>query len=103
MSRFNALFKRVEYYVADLQNAQEMEVPKLNEMACEAVDLTGSTLSNFVGNRTPDGQGADYSFVLRGYVNKWRKDVDRELGKLTVIQGLDKSTPRGLDLSRLGS
>lgn len=90
-------------YFADLQNAQEMEVPKLNEMACEAVDLTGSTLSNFVGNRTPDGQGADYSFVLRGYVNKWRKDVDRELGKLTVIQGLDKSTPRGLDLSRLGS
>lgn len=90
-------------YFADLRNAQEMEIPKLNEMAYEAVDLAGATFSDFVGNRTADGEGAGYSFVLRGYVNKWRKDVDGELGKLAMIQGLDKSAPRSLDVSRLGT
>jgi len=80
-----------------------MEIPKLNEMAYEAVDLAGASFSDFVGNQTADGEGAGYSFVLRGYVNKWRKDVDGELGKLAIIQGLDKSAPRSLDVSRLGS
>jgi hypothetical protein len=90
-------------YFANLRNAQEMEIPKLNEMAYEAVDLSGASFSDFVDNRSPGGQGADYSFVLRGYVNKWRTDVDSALGKLNIIQGLDKSAPRSLDVSRLGS
>ena len=90
-------------YFADLQNAQEMEVPKLNEMAYEAVDLAGVTFSDFVGNRTADGQETSYSFVLRGYVNKWRTDVDSEFEKLAMIQGLDKTAPRSLHVGRLSS
>ena len=90
-------------YFADLNNAQEIDIPKLNEMAYEAVDLAGATFSDFVSNRSAGDYDAGYSFVLRGYVNKWRKDVDSELEKLAVIQGLDKSAPRGLDVSRLGS
>lgn len=90
-------------YFSDLRNAQEMEIPKLNEMAYEAVDLAGVTFSSFIENRTAAGQDAGYSFVLRGYVRKWRTDVDGELGKLTVIRGLDRSAPRHLDVGKLGS
>jgi hypothetical protein len=90
-------------YFSDLQNAQEMDIPKLNEMAYEAVDLAGATFSNFVDNRTAAGDPAGFSFVLRGYVKKWRTDVDSKLEKLALIQGLDKSAPRSLDVGRLGS
>lgn len=90
-------------YFSDLQNAQEMDIPKLNEMAYEAVDLAGATFSDFVDNRTAAGDPAGFSFVLRGYVKKWRTDVDSKLEKLALIQGLDKSAPRSLDVGRLGS
>ncbi|MEO1397286.1 MAG: hypothetical protein AAFU56_00275, partial [Pseudomonadota bacterium] len=55
-------------YFARLPNAREIEVPKLNEMAYEQVDLAGVTFSDFVANKTAKGADADFSFVLRGYV-----------------------------------
>ena len=73
-------------YFAGLNNAHEMEVPKLNEMAYEAVDLHGVTFTDFVNNRKPNGEQADFSFTLRGYVRKWLADLDEELGKLALIQ-----------------
>lgn len=72
-------------YFAGLQNANEIEIPKLNEMAFEAVDLSGSTFSDFIANRKANGQEAGNSFVLRGYVRKWRNDIDEELEKLDLI------------------
>ncbi|MEL6745546.1 MAG: hypothetical protein AAFO68_08800, partial [Pseudomonadota bacterium] len=63
-------------YFARLPNAREIEVPKLNEMAYEQVDLAGVTFSDFVTNKTAKGADADFSFVLRGYVRKWMHDID---------------------------
>ena len=73
-------------YFADLANAREIEVPKLNEMAYEQVDLAGVTYSDFVANKNAKGAASKFSFVLRGYVRKWRSDIDAEFDKLEVIK-----------------
>ena len=73
-------------YFSGLNNAHEMEVPKLNEMAYEAVDLNGVTFTDFINNRKASGEEADFSFTLRGYVRKWLSDLDEVLGKLALTQ-----------------
>ena len=73
-------------YFANLNNAHELEVPKLNEMAYEAVDLAGVTFSDFVANKMASGEKADFSFTLRGYVRKWLSELDEEMEKLALIQ-----------------
>ncbi len=80
-----ATFKK---YFASLPNAKEIEVPKLNEMAYEAVDLAGTTYSDFANNKTPKGDNANYSFVLRGYVRKWMADLDAEFEQLDMIKSV---------------
>lgn len=82
--------KTFKKYFAGLSNAREIEIPKLNEMAYEQVDLAGVTLSDFVANKTPKGQDANYSFVLRGYVRKWMSDLNEEFEKLEFVQNLLK-------------
>lgn len=54
-----------------------IEVPQLAEMAVENVDTFGVTFTQFVNNQRPDGVNANppYSFVLKGYVRTWMKDV----------------------------
>jgi hypothetical protein len=78
--------KTFKKYFAGLSNAREFDVPKLNEMAYEQVDLAGVTFSDFVEDRNPKGDKGNYSFVLRGYVRKWMKDLDAELEKLDLIR-----------------
>ncbi|MCF6325996.1 MAG: hypothetical protein L3J21_01745 [Devosiaceae bacterium] len=75
-------------YFATLQDAKEIEIPKLNEMAYEQVDLAGVTFSNFTANRDAAGNASDFSFVLRGYVRKWQRDLDVEFENLQLIQNL---------------
>ncbi|MEL6948059.1 MAG: hypothetical protein AAFO73_10545 [Pseudomonadota bacterium] len=75
-------------YFARLPNAREIEVPKLNEMAYEQVDLAGVTFSDFVANKTAKGADADFSFVLRGYVRKWMSDIDGEFGELELVKSV---------------
>jgi hypothetical protein len=75
-------------YFARLPDAKEIEVPKLNEMAYEQVDLAGVTFSDFTGNKTAKGADAEFSFVLRGYVRKWLKDIDQEFGQLDMIKSI---------------
>jgi len=75
-------------YFARLPNAREIEVPKLNEMAYEQVDLAGVTFSDFVANKTAKGADADFSFVLRGYVRKWMHDIDAEFSELELIKSV---------------
>ncbi|MEL6505713.1 MAG: hypothetical protein AAFQ10_14810 [Pseudomonadota bacterium] len=75
-------------YFARLPNAREIEVPKLNEMAYEQVDLAGVTFSDFVANKKPDGSDANFSFVLRGYVRKWMADIDAQFNELELIQNV---------------
>ncbi|MGB7287157.1 MAG: hypothetical protein WBC71_09520 [Salaquimonas sp.] len=80
--------KTFKKYFAGLSNAREIEIPKLNEMAYELVDLSGVTFSDFIANKTPKGQDADYSFVLRGYVRKWISDIDAEFNKLELMKAI---------------
>lgn len=80
--------KTYQKYFAKLQDAKEIEVPKLNEMAYEQVDLAGVTFSDFIANQNAKGAAGNFSFVLRGYVRKWQSDLDAELERLTLIQEL---------------
>jgi hypothetical protein len=80
--------KTYKKYFAGLSNAREIEIPKLNEMAYEAVDLAGVTFSDFIANKLPNGNDASFSFVLRGYVRKWRTDLDAQFDRLDLIRSI---------------
>jgi hypothetical protein len=75
-------------YFQNVNEAREIEIPKLNEMAAEQVDLANVTYKNFVDNKDSDGKPANFSFVLRGYVKKWCDDLDAEFGQLRLVQML---------------
>jgi hypothetical protein len=62
-------------YFKGVKNAVEISIPKLNEMACEQVDLASVPFQNFSANKDPNGEAASYSFVLRGYVRHWLNNV----------------------------
>ena len=75
-------------YFSAIPKAQEIDIPKLNEMAYEQVDVAGVTFKDFIDNRTADGQAGKFSFVLRGYVRKWISEIDQEFGKLKLLQDI---------------
>lgn len=75
-------------YFAALPKGNEIDIPKLNEMAYEQVDLAGVTFKDFIDNRAADGQAGKFSFVLRGYVRKWCSEIDDEFLKVKVVQDL---------------
>jgi hypothetical protein len=75
---YNNYFKRIK-------GAQEVTVPKLNEMACEQVELASVSFVQFVANKAPGGAPASYSFVLRGYVRHWLGMVWAEFDRARVM------------------
>lgn len=75
-------------YFANLKRSGEIEVPKLNEMAYEQVDLAGVTFNNFIANKAANHEDANFSFVLRGYVRKWTAEIEAELKQLELIKSL---------------
>ena len=75
-------------YFARVKDQTEIDVPKLNEMAYEQVDLAGVTFKDFIDNRLPDGSAGTFSFVLRGYVRRWCYEIDQEFERLNLIQNL---------------
>lgn len=80
--------KTYRKYFAEVNHAHEIDIPKLNEMAYEQVDVAGVTFKDFIENKAPDGSAGNYSFVLRGYVRKWCADIDAQFEKLDLIKGL---------------
>ncbi len=72
---YNGYFKKIK-------GLREISVPRLNEMACERVELTSIPFSTFVANQASDGSPASYSFVLRGYVRHWLQNVWREYDRV---------------------
>jgi hypothetical protein len=52
-----------------------IEIPQLTEMAVENVELSGVSFTQFAMNKKSDGSNAEFSFVLRGYVKAWLKEV----------------------------
>jgi hypothetical protein len=75
-------------YFAAIPKAQEIAVPKLNEMAYEQVDLAGVTFKDFIDNHAADGSPGKFSFVLRGYVRKWCSEIDEQFAHVKLVQDL---------------
>lgn len=83
---YNSYFKKIK-------GAQDLTIPKLNEMAYEQVELASVPFLTFVANKAASGDPAAYSFVLRGYVRHWLGNVWAEFDriKLTEIVGAPPS------------
>jgi hypothetical protein len=58
-------------YFNKIPHAVEIVVSKLNEMACEKVEVSAVPFATFIADKTANGQAAGYSFVLRGCVRHW--------------------------------
>ena len=69
----------------------DQDVPKLNEMACEQVEVASTPFVSFVANKDGKGDAANYSFVLRGYVRHWLGNV---WGEYDRVQLMDLVTPK---------
>ena len=80
--------KTYKKYFASIPEAREIDVPKLNEMAYEQLDLAGVTYKDFIDNKTAAGDPGNFSFVLRGYTRKWIEDLDAELQHLDLIKAV---------------
>jgi hypothetical protein len=75
-------------YFKMLKNAVEINIPKLNELAYEQIELAGVPFSTFVANRNPQGLPGNYSLVLRGYVRTWLNQVSAEYERVGLIERL---------------
>jgi hypothetical protein len=84
---YNSYFKRIK-------GAYEITIPKLNEMACEQVELASVPYVSFVANKGASGQTASYSFVLRGYVRHWLGNVWAEFDRVKLIDIVAAETQR---------
>ncbi len=80
--------KTYKKYFANIPDAKEIDVPKLNEMAYEQIDLAGVTYKDFIENKNAKGAAGNFSFVLRGYTRKWIEDLDAELEHLDLIKAV---------------
>jgi hypothetical protein len=69
-------------YFKRIRDAVEITVPKLNEMATEQVELASVPFVTFVANKRGNGDAANYSFVLRGYVRHWLGNVWGEYDRI---------------------
>ena len=75
---YNSYFKKIK-------DAHDITIPKLNEMACEQVEVASVPYVSFVANKGANGQSAAYSFVLRGYVRHWLGNVWAEFDRVKLI------------------
>jgi hypothetical protein len=80
--------KTYKRYFARVKEQDEIDIPKLNEMAYEQVDLSGVTFKDFIDNKSADGTQGNFSFVLRGYVRRWCYEIDQEFERLSLLQNL---------------
>ena len=88
-------------YFAKMHAANAIDVPRLSEMAYEQVDLAGVTFDEFIDNKGVDGEPSNFSFVLRGYVRKWRNDLEKELERLKLLKGLVSGRPSAAAAERV--
>jgi len=83
-----------ESYFKQIHHAVEIAVPKLNEMACEKVELASVPFGDFVANKTATGTPASNSFVLRGYVRHWLNNVFSEYDRVRLTDIVVGAAPR---------
>ena len=75
-------------YFTQISKSHEIDIPKLNEMAYEQVDVAGVTFKDFIDNRAADGSQGKFSFVLRGYVRKWCAEIDEQFSRVKMLQDI---------------
>jgi len=75
---YNAYFKQIK-------DVAEINIPKLNEKACERVEVAGTPFVSFITNKTARDEKANYSFVLRGYVRHWLGNVWSEYDRVNLM------------------
>lgn len=87
---YNSYFRR-------LPDATELNIPKLNAMAFEQVELSSVSFVKFISNKGPKNEETNYSFVLRGYVRHWLANVWREFDRIKLIDLVDSSKNARID------
>ena len=91
---YNSYFKKIK-------DAHEITIPKLNEMACEQVELASVPYVSFVANK--DGRRPEprpISFVLRGYVRHWLGNVWAEFDRVKLTEMVEVEQQRGKGAAR---
>ncbi len=78
--------KTYNSYFKQIKGAAEITIPKLNEMACEQVEVASQPFVSFIANKNAKGEAAKYSFVLRGYVRHWLGNVWSEYDRVKLIE-----------------
>jgi hypothetical protein len=86
-------------YFKKLADAVAITIPKLNERAYEQLEVTSVPFVNFIANKNQNGETANYSFVLRGYVRRWLGQVWEEYDRIKLKDivadgGTNTSRPR---------
>jgi hypothetical protein len=81
--------KTYDTYFRRIKDAVEVTIPKLNEMACEQVELAAVPFLTFIANKGSNGEAAAYSFVLRGYVRHWLGNVWGEYDRIRLTDILN--------------
>jgi hypothetical protein len=72
-------------YFKQINGAAEISIPKLNELACEQVEVASQSFVSFIANKNVKGEPVNYSFVLRGYVRHWLGNVWGEYDRVKLI------------------
>lgn len=72
-------------YFKQIKGVEEITIPKLNEMACEQVEVASVPYVSFVANKNAKGEPANFSFVLRGYVRHWLGNVWGEYDRVKLV------------------
>jgi hypothetical protein len=73
-------------YFNKIKGAAEITIPKLNEMACEQMELASQPFVSFIANKNAKGDAANYSFVMRGYVRHWLGNVWGEYDRVKLTE-----------------
>jgi hypothetical protein len=73
-------------YFGKVKSAGQVSIPKLDAMAYEQVELAASSFSTFVANKTWNGDPANHSFVLRGYVRTWQGKNSQEFDRIRLLE-----------------
>ena len=79
-------------YFKKLKDAVVINIPKLNEMAYEQVELASVPFLTFVANKDTKAETANYSFVLRGYVRHWLGNVWAEYDRVKLLDLFDAAS-----------
>jgi len=88
-------------YFKRINDAVEITIPKLTEMAAEQVELASVPFAAFMDNKKQTGDPASYSFVLRGYVRHWLGNVWAEYDRVRLTDIVDAKEVLREPVSRL--